>query len=60
MEMKTTPETLDGVKAVLIETLGIEAKKLRDRRIVLSGLAGILCLLAALAALKLQALRRLS
>ena len=24
MEMKTTPETLDGVKAVLIETLGIE------------------------------------
>ena len=24
MEMKTTPETLDGVKTVLIETLGIE------------------------------------
>ena len=42
------------------ETLEKEGKKLRDRRILLSGLAAILLLLAALAALKLQELRRLS
>ncbi|MFI5403577.1 MAG: cytochrome c3 family protein [Planctomycetota bacterium] len=52
----------DGLKRQdrTLETLGKEGKKLRDRRILLSGLAGILLLLAALAALKLQELRRLS
>ncbi|HEX5136098.1 MAG TPA: hypothetical protein VFY93_03940 [Planctomycetota bacterium] len=42
------------------ESLKKEGTKLRDRKILLSGLAGLLLLLAALAALKLQALRRLS
>jgi hypothetical protein len=42
------------------EDLKKEGAKLRDRRIILSGIAGILLLLAALTALKLQALRRLS
>lgn len=52
----------DGLKRQdrTIETLGKEGKKLRDRKILLSGLAALLLLLAALAALKLQALRRLS
>jgi hypothetical protein len=52
----------DGLKRQdrTLETLAKEGKKLRDRRILLSGLAGLLLLLAALAALKLQALRRLS
>jgi hypothetical protein len=44
----------------LDETLAKERTKLRDRRILLSGLAGILLLFAALATLKLQELRRLS
>lgn len=52
----------DGVKRqdTTLETLEKQGKKLRDRRILLSGLAGLLLLLSALAALKLQALRRLS
>ena len=52
----------DGLKRQdrTLESLGKEGKKLRDRKILLSGLAGLLLLLAALAALKLQALRRLS
>jgi hypothetical protein len=52
----------DGLKRQdrTIETLGKEGKKLRDRKILLSGLAALLLLLAALAALKLQGLRRLS
>jgi hypothetical protein len=52
----------DGLKRQdrTLETLDKVGKKLRDRRILLSGLAGILLLLAALCALKLQALRRLS
>jgi hypothetical protein len=43
-----------------LEALGKEGTKLRDRKILLTGLAALLLLLAALAGLKLQALRRLS
>jgi hypothetical protein len=52
----------DGVKRQdrTLETLGKAEVKLRDRKILLSGLAAILLLLVALVALKLQALRRLS
>jgi len=52
----------DGLKRQdrTFETLEKEGRKLRDRRILLSGLAGLLLLLSALAALKLQTLRRLS
>lgn len=52
----------DGVKRQdrTHEELEQQGTKLRDRKILLSGLAGLLLLLSALAALKLQALRRLS
>jgi hypothetical protein len=51
----------DGLRRQdLDETLAKERTKLRDRRILLSGLAGILLLFAALAVFKLQDLRRLS
>jgi len=42
------------------EELDRKARVLRDRRLLLSGMAGLLLLLAALCALKLQAIRRLS
>ncbi|MFQ5843807.1 MAG: hypothetical protein ACE5JG_02345 [Planctomycetota bacterium] len=42
------------------ESIAKKAKVLRDRRLLLSGLAVVLLLLAALVALKLQAVRRLS
>jgi len=52
----------DGIKRQdrTFEELGKEGKKLRDRKILLSALAGLLLLLASLARLKLQGLRRLS
>jgi len=42
------------------ESLKKQGTKLRDRKILLSALAGLLLLFASLAALKLQSLRRLS
>jgi hypothetical protein len=52
----------DGLKRQdrTLEELQKQRKKLRDRKILLSGLAGLFLLLAALAGLKLQTLRRLS
>jgi hypothetical protein len=52
----------DGLKRQdrTLENIGKQERKLRDRRILLSGLTGLLLLLATLCALKLQAVRRLS